>query len=154
MAHCRPWLSPSISVPLVMLCTVTGCASKGDLEALRQELKSSVSQVELLKGETRKELEERARQISQDLKAVQAEQAKLSEILKAQQANLAEVTTSNEALAKEYKDLHSSVQSTSRILFEYLKSEEAQLKEGLRWIQSVLQELGVQEKPKEPLPAK
>lgn len=150
---------------------IGGCATRSDLETLKQEVQAAVSttrqdldqkiaplaaQVEMLKGETkagfettRKQIEERERQLTQDLKALQEATARLTEAVKDIQAKIAESAARHAALAKENRELRASVQSTSRTLLEFLKGEEAQLKEGLRWLQSVIKDLaGAEEKPK------
>jgi len=139
---------PAGALVLVGLLGIGGCATKGDLEALKQEVKASASKVETLKGETRtgfeatkKQIEERERQLAQDLKAVQDGLAKLSEVVKQEQAKVAESVARNDALAREAKELRSSVESANRTLVEFLKAEEVRLKEGLQRVQSVLKEL-------------
>lgn len=141
-------LNPMGALVLAGLLAIGGCATKGDLEALRQEVKASAATVETLKGETRtgfeatkKQIEERERQLAQDLKGLQDALAKLSEVVKQEQAKVAESVARNDALAREAKELRSSVESAHRTLVEFLKTEEARLKEGLQWVQSVLKDL-------------
>lgn len=141
------------------LWATAGCATKGDLEALQQEIRASGAQVEALKGETKtgfeatkKQIEERERQLAQDLKAVQEALAKLSEVVKGQQAHIAEGMTRDETLTRESRELRSAVQATNRTLLEFLQTEEARLKEGLRWVQSALKRIAGDDKPKEEAP--
>ena len=149
---------------------MAGCATKGDLDTLKQEIQTSVttskteveqkiaplvSQMESLKGETKagfettkKQIEERERQLAQDLKTQQEALAKLSEEVKGSQGKIAEQIAKQEALSKETAGLRSAISGTNRAVLEFLKAEEARLKDSLRWVQSALKELAAEEKPK------
>jgi phosphoenolpyruvate-protein kinase (PTS system EI component) len=145
-----------VAVVAAGLYGATGCATKGDIEQLQQEMRASTSQIEALKGETKtgfeatkKQIEERERQLAQDLKVQQEALAKLSEVVKAEQARLAEQGVRLETLSKDEADLRSSVRDTARMLQDFLKAEEARLKESLRWVQSTLKDLAAEDKSKE-----
>ena len=149
-----------------IVVSASGCATKGDLETLEQHLQSSVSkssadttaQTEALKREVKASLEEARRQLEEkeqklsqqlrtqqdQLKAHQDELAKLSESLKQSQSLLTETRAKSDALQKETVELRSAARESVRTLHEFLKIEEARLKEGLKWVQSVLKEQGVE----------
>ncbi len=149
----------ALLLPLSLWVT-TGCVTKGDLEALKQEIQTSTAKVETLKGETktgieatRKQVEEQQRQLAQDLKALQEAFAKLAEAVKAEQAKLTDQAAKQDSLAKDQVEVRSAVRASNRILYEFLKAEEARLKASLALVQTMLKEaVADEEKPKEPKP--
>ncbi|MBI4400683.1 MAG: hypothetical protein HY581_03525 [Nitrospirae bacterium] len=126
---------------------LAGCATKGDLEALKQEIQASTAKVETLKGETKTGFESAKKQIAQELKAQQEALAKLTEAVEESQAKIAEISAKYKALSKDTDEVRSAVRSSNQTLHEFLKTEEAQLKEALRSVQSMLKEIGGPDKP-------
>jgi chromosome segregation ATPase len=145
----------------------TGCATKGDLEALQREMQASQStvkgnvedlqrqmrtnsaSVEALKGETKtgfeatkKQIEERERQLAQDIKVLQDMQGKISDALRGMEKRIAEHDAKQETLSAEQSKLHATVRSVSQTLIEHLRGEEARLRESLTSVQSELKQLG------------
>jgi chromosome segregation ATPase len=163
------WLSIAA---VLAIGTIQGCATKSDLESLKQELQASVAatkgevsqkvspladQVEKLKSETkagleatRKQLEERERQLAQDLKTQQEALAKLTDSIKDMQAKLNESLANDQTLFKESKELRTGLQSTKQVVLDFLKAEAAQLKDRLKWMLSALKEMGGPEEPVKP----
>ncbi|MEW6542523.1 MAG: hypothetical protein AB1411_02810 [Nitrospirota bacterium] len=137
-----------------------GCATKGDLESLKQEIEaSSAAKVESLKGETksgfeatRKQIEEREKQLAQDLKAQQEALAKLTESLKSEQARLADLSAKLDALSKDQAEVHSAVKTSTQMLRDFLKTEEARLQASLNAVQGMLKSAASDDKPKEAKP--
>jgi|CXWL01.1.fsa_nt_gi outer membrane murein-binding lipoprotein Lpp len=105
-----------LSLPLFFCLTVfllAGCATKGDIDQVKQELQSSFnSQVEGVKADTHQT-----------------------------KAKLSEAMVRSESLERESAELRSSVKSSVKIFGEYLRAEENQLKERLRSVQSLLRSL-------------
>jgi chromosome segregation ATPase len=145
---------PSSLVCLVLgFPVLTSCATKSDLEQLKQEIQASASKVETLKGETRtgfettkKQLEEREMKLAQDLKSLQEAVVALTEAVKEQRTKLADNAAKEERLSKDAEELRALVQATAKTLIDFLRTEESQLKEGLRWVQSVLKGLTIEAK--------
>ncbi len=130
-----------------------GCATKGDLEQLKQEIQASSSRVEALKGETRtglektrKQIEDRDQELADRLKALEAALTKLSETVKEQQALLAQDLARNETLSKENAELSAAVRGVNRAFLEFLRSGERQLAEELGRFQGLLKEMAGEEK--------
>ncbi|WP_447974215.1 hypothetical protein [Nitrospira sp. Kam-Ns4a] len=143
---------------LAAIAQLAGCATKGDLEALKQELQqASASQIEAVKGQaksgfeaTKKQLEEQDRKIAQDLKALQDSLNKLAEQIRANQARLADSQTRYEDLAKQTQALRAAVQAANHAMVEFLRSQEARLKEDLRHVQGAMKQLAGEEKLQDP----
>jgi chromosome segregation ATPase len=139
--------------PLLMLIglpLLASCATKGDLDHLKQEIQASSIKVEMLKGETKtgfqatkKQIDDREAKLAQDLKGLQEAMIQMIAALKEQHVRLAENSARDEALTKEAQELRAIVQSASRTVTEFLNTEEAKLKEGLRWVQSVLKGIAI-----------
>jgi uncharacterized protein YoxC len=134
-------------VVIVVSFIVLGCATKGDLERVKSETESSMSQklngqIDALKAELRggfealqKRSEERERPILQDLKE---KQAKLTEML-------ARMTD----LAKDSAELRTTVKALNKSLSEFLKAEETHLRARLKSMDLALKDMGLpEEKPK------
>jgi chromosome segregation ATPase len=139
------------------------CATKGELKRLTQEVQTSAAQIQNLKAETRtvfettkKQLDEREQKLTQDLKSVQQAVLQLADSVNGHTAKLAESAAEDQRLSRETEELRAVVQSTARTLVDFLRTEETQLKEGLRWVQAVLRKLAVETKSAEakPLEAK
>lgn len=126
---------------------MAGCATKGDLEQLKQEIQVSSSRVEALKGETRKQIEERDRELDDRLRSLETALARLSEIVKEQQALLAQDRARSEALSKENAELSAAVRGVNRAFLEFLRAGERQLAEELGRFQATLKEMAREEKP-------
>jgi septal ring factor EnvC (AmiA/AmiB activator) len=140
----------SVVLALVSAWLLAGCATKGEVEALRQELRTSVAQFESLKGETRKQLEERERALAHDLKVLQETLAKLSETVKEDRAKLADVAAKSDAATRDVGEVRASMQAAHKVLADLLRGEEAQLKEALRLVQSLMTDLVGGRKPDAP----
>ena len=127
-----------------------GCATKADLEAIQQQLQTSTAKVssetasqrEVLKQELKAELDLLRKQSEErDLKLT-LELSKLSESLREIQLRLGEAKAREEALQKQTQDVLSSAKQTTRSMLDFLKAEESQLREGLKWVQGLLKDLG------------
>ncbi len=145
-----------LSACLALLVAAAGCATKADLEAIQQQLQASTAKVstdtasqrELLKQELKAELELLRKQMEErDLK-LGLELSKLTESLRDVQLKEAEARKREESLQKQTQDVLSSAKQTTRSMLDFLKAEESQLKEGLKWIQGLLKELAA-EPPKD-----
>lgn len=132
------------------------CATKADLEAIQQQLQTSTAKVssetasqrEALKQELKTDLDLLRKQNEErDLKLT-LEVSKLSESLREIQLRLGEAKAREEALQKQTQDVLSSAKQTTRSMLDFLKAEESQLKEGLKWVQGLLKELAA-EPPKD-----
>lgn len=133
-----------------------GCATKADLEAVQQQLQTSTAKVstetasqrEVLKQELKAELDLLRKQHEERNLKLTLELSKLSESLREIQLRLGEAKSREEALQKQTQDVLSSAKQTTKSMLDFLKAEESQLKEGLKWIQGLLKELAA-ETPKE-----
>jgi hypothetical protein len=150
-------LSPARLIPLFHIglllsaCLVAfGCATKADLEAVQQQFQTSTAKVstetasqrEALKQELKAELDLLRKQMEErDLK-FSLELSKLSESLRETQVREFEARKREESLQKQTQDVLSSAKQTTRSMLDFLKAEESQLKEGLKWVQGILKELG------------
>lgn len=152
----RPFYGLVVLTPFLFSLAPLGCATKADLEAVQQQLQTSTAKVttetasqrEALKQELKAELDLLKKQHEErDLKLT-LELSKLSESLREIQLRLGEAKAREEALQKQTQDVLSSAKQTTRSMLDFLKAEESQLKEGLKWIQGLLKELGA-EPPKE-----
>jgi CHAD domain-containing protein len=131
-----------------VLLMLAGCATQGDLDALKQEMqRSNAAQLEALKAQARseveankKQLDERERRMAADLKALQDVLGKLSDELKANQARMAELARQNQAL-------EASTQATNRAMVEFFRQQETQLKEQLRQVQASIKAVAPAEPP-------
>ncbi len=134
----------------------TACATKADLEAIQQQLQTSTAKVssetasqrEVLKQELKTELDLLRKQNEERDHKLTLELSKLSESFREIQLRLGEAKAREEALQKQTQDVLSSAKQTTRSMLDFLKAEESQLKEGLKWVQGLLKELGG-ELPKE-----
>jgi hypothetical protein len=132
-----------------LFLALAGCATKADIEAVQQQLQASTakvstdtaSQQELLKQELKSELDLLRKQMEErDLK-LGLELSKLTESLRDVQLKEAEARKREESLQKQTQDVLSSAKQTTRSMLDFLKAEESQLKEGLKWIQGILKDL-------------
>lgn len=156
-------LSPARLIPrchiglLLSACLlVFGCATKADLEAIQQQFQTSTakastetaSQRESLKQELKAELDLLHKHMEErDLKW-SLEFSKLLESLREIQVQESDARKREESLQKQTQDVLSSAKQTTRSMLDFLKAEESQLKEGLKWVQGILKELGT-DLPKE-----
>jgi outer membrane murein-binding lipoprotein Lpp len=122
-----------------------GCASSGDLDQLRQEVRASKGQVQNLQGETKttieslqKKLEEQERKLT-ELKSIQ-------DTLAAVSAKLNDTQSKNDLMAKENQELRLQVQLASKTLLDFFKTQDAHLRDELQWVQSALKNLATEEK--------
>jgi hypothetical protein len=142
----RSGVAPVIVVILYGLGSLAaGCASSGDLDQLRQEVRASKGQVQNLQGETKttieslqKKLEEQERKLA-ELKSIQ-------DTLAAVSAKLNDTQSKNDLMAKENQDLRVQVQLASKTLLDFFKTQDAHLRDELQWVQSALKNLATEEK--------
>ena len=129
----------------------TACATSGDLDQLRQELRASKGHVDTLQGETKSVLESLQRKLEEQERKL-AELRGVQDTLTAVSARLADTQAKNDVMAKENQEFRAQVQLASRTLLDFFKSQDAHLRDELQWVQSALKNLAVEEKLPEEKP--
>jgi len=122
-----------------------GCASSGDLDQLRQEIRASKGQVQNLQGETKVTIESLQKKLEEQERKL-AELKNIQDMLAVVSAKLSETQSKNDVMAKENQDLRLQVQLASKTLLDYFKTQDAHLRDELQWVQSALKSLTTEEK--------
>lgn len=140
--------------------SVSGCATSGDLDTLKQEvLQSYVDQTESLeshKVDTRIQfdaLKSDIIKVSQDLKAdcnikidgVRSAVAKLSQELNGFREKVTDLDTKSNSVVQEREKVHAALQSATRRILFLFKKEESEAKDRIRFLQEVIKEYGAEE---------
>jgi septal ring factor EnvC (AmiA/AmiB activator) len=134
------------SLVVIVPPALLSCATTGDLDQLKQEIQASAAKVET---SAKRQLQDREAKLAQDLKSLQDTVSHLTAALKEQQAKLAEAELRNERLARDARELRIILQSASKRLTEFLRTEESKLKDRLRWVKGVLKGIAIDTKPGE-----
>lgn len=127
------------------LCALVGCANPGDVIELRSQLNQTSGQVERLQRETKASLElieQRERQMQQDLKATQDNVTRLLEVMKERPAPAASPQL-GEALRR-FKNVIKESGQLGGAIRDVLTAEEKELRDILSSLEGVLKELSSQ----------
>jgi hypothetical protein len=124
------------------LFAIAGCANLGDVIELRAQLNQTSGQVERLQRETKASLElieERERQMQQDLKATQDNVAKVLEAMKTKPPTAGSPQL-GEALRR-FKNIIKETGQFGGAIRDVLTAEEKELRDILSSLEGVLKEL-------------
>ena len=145
---------------LWLATSVSGCATSGDLDMLKQELQQSIvdktASLESHKVDTRIQFDALKSDIlkfSQDLKAdcdikfdgVRSAVAKLSQELTGLREKVADLDTKSNSFVREREKVHAALQSATRRILFLFKTEESELKDRIRFLQEVMKDFGAEE---------
>ena len=147
-----------------------GCATKGELEEIKKEIRASAARVEVFRGETQTDIEATEKQIDEKLAelqrslhaqadAIEEKLRQLTQELTTQAVALAGLVEDvkdklvrEDTLAREMAELGVAVHRVSQSLRRFLQTQEAQLKDTLRQVQSALKDVVGEEKPSQEEP--
>ncbi len=157
----RSGYTPARSPPIWLVRVIAlggwltaGCATKGELEELKKEIQASAARVEAFRGETQADIEATKKQIDEKLAelqrslhaqadAIEEKLRQLKQELTTQAVALAGLVEDvkdklvrEDTLAREIAELGVAVHRVSQSLRQFLQTQEAQLKDTLRQVQS------------------
>ena len=139
--HLLALLSLSFTAPL------TGCATNGDLDNLRQELQGSITDktapLEPLRADTKAKFD-----------GVQNDLTRLSHTVNDLQVKIKELNDKSETLVKEREKLQAFLQAANRRILLLFKTEESGLKDRMEFIQTVVKEFEAEMSLKKDEPVK
>lgn len=161
------WL---VGVIVLGVWLTAGCATKGELEEIKKEIQASVARVEAFRGETQTDIEATKKRIDEKLAelqrslhaqadAIEEKLRQLTQELTTQAVALAGLVEDvkdklarEDTLAREMAELGVAVQRVSQSLRQFLQTQEAQLKDTLRQVQSALKNVVGEENPSQEEP--
>jgi chromosome segregation ATPase len=138
----RTIFSSLLLVALWLVASLSGCVTKKDLSALKQELQQDVAQrtapIEPLRAETNSTVAK----LSLSLKEQGDQLREISRELSGLRDKVRAVEARSENIAAEREKVHAALQSASRRILLLFKTEEEELKDRLRFLQGVIKDYG------------
>lgn len=122
------WLGTSLS----------GCATSGDLDKLKQELQQSIvdktAPIESHRADTKVKFD-----------ALKNDNAKLTQELNWLREKVTFLDAKSNSFIQEREKVHAALQSATRRILFLFKTEENELKDRLRFLQEVIKDYGTEE---------
>ena len=139
-------------IALWLITSLPGCATSGDLDALKLELQQSIvdktAPIEPLKVDTKSRVDDVQNAIAKLSQSLKEQNSKLTQFTQALydiQQKVNEFEAKSENLVKEREKVHAALQLATRRILQLFKAEEAELKDRIRFLQAGMKEFEAEE---------